>query len=76
MSNFQKYLLWFYSSSENEIGAINKLIIEDVAIIKVFYDINDAFKYYCILQKYKLYEEVEIKKPIIFIFIVNIRSIV
>lgn len=39
----------FDSLKQHEEG--NKLIIEDIAIIEVFDDINDAFKYYRTLHK-------------------------
>lgn len=39
----------FDSLAQHEEG--NKLVIEDIAIVEVFDDINKAYKYYCKLHK-------------------------
>ena len=42
---------WIVFDSLNQHEEDNKLIVEDIAIIEVFDDINDAFKYYRMLHR-------------------------
>ena len=42
---------WIVFDSLKQHEENNKLIIEDIAIIEVFDDINKAYKYYCELHK-------------------------
>lgn len=42
---------WIVFDSLKQHEEDNKLIIEDIAIIEVFDDINKAYKYYCELHK-------------------------
>ena len=42
---------WIVFDSLKQHEENNKLIIEDIAIIEVFDDINKAYKYYCGLHK-------------------------
>lgn len=42
---------WIVFDSLKQHEEDNKLIVEDIAIIEVFDDINDAFKYYRMLHR-------------------------
>lgn len=42
---------WIVFDSLKQHEENNKLIVEDIAIIEVFDDINDAFKYYRMLHR-------------------------
>lgn len=42
---------WIVFDSLKQHEEDNKLIVEDIAIIEVFDDLNDAFKYYRILHR-------------------------
>lgn len=42
---------WIVSTSLKQYEKDNKLIIEYIAVIEVFEEINEAFKFYCILHR-------------------------